>query len=304
MSPDTLRQTVLIVDDTPVNIQLLGELLDGDYDVCFATSGAEALEILSRTQPDLILLDVMMPGMSGYDVCARLKADPLLCEIPVIFITALSQQNDEINGLKAGAVDYITKPFNPMIVKLRVKNQLELKRYRDIHARQALLDGLTGIPNRRAFDEQLQREWSRMQRSRTELSLILLDIDHFKQYNDTYGHLEGDECLRRVVAALLSSLRASDFAARYGGEEFVCILPETDRAGTAITAERIRRAVELLKIPHASSLVTPWVTVSLGCATQSAECEEAPDQLVASADRMLYQAKTEGRNRVAQERSP
>lgn len=299
MSSNATRQTVLIVDDTPVNIQLLGELLEDDCDVCFATSGPEALEILGRTQPDLILLDVMMPGMSGYDVCARLKADPLLCEIPVIFITALSQKDDEINGLKVGAVDYITKPFNPIIVKLRVKNQLELKRYRDIHARQALLDGLTGIPNRRSFDEQLQREWSRMQRNRSELSLILLDIDHFKLFNDTYGHLEGDECLRRVVAALLSSLRGSDFAARYGGEEFVCILPETDRGGATTTAERIRRAVELLKIPHTSSLTSPWVTVSLGCATQNAEQSDTPDQLVALADQMLYQAKTQGRNLVA-----
>ena len=302
MSTEGKKQTVLVVDDTPINIQILCEMLGDDYDISFATSGIEALEMIGKEKPDLVLLDVMMPDMNGHEVCKRLKADPLLKEIPVIFITALSQQEDEINGLRAGAVDYISKPFHPDIVRLRVHNQLELKRYRDIYARLSLMDGLTGIANRRAFDEQLQREWLRTQRAQTELSLVMIDIDYFKQFNDSYGHLEGDACLRQVATAMLKSLRASDFAARYGGEEFVCILPETDSDGALITAERIRSKVESLKIIHATSTASGYVTVSLGVVTFRPEQGDGALDLVEMADQMLYQAKNSGRNRVAQKK--
>ena len=300
MESEEKRQSVLVVDDSAVNIHLLSRILEDTYDVSFATSGFEALELAASQLPDIILLDVIMPDMDGYEVCRRLKADPLLREIPVIFVTALIRQEDEINGLQVGAVDYIIKPFHPEIVKLRVQNQLELKMYRDTHARLAMIDGLTGIANRRAFDEQLQREWLRSERNRADLSLIMMDIDFFKLYNDSYGHLDGDESLRQVANALLRSMRGSDFAARYGGEEFVCILPETDAAGALITADRIRNKIEALRLPHEASTVSPYLTVSIGVVTVRPDLVGEPQRLIEVADQMLYQAKENGRNRVVQ----
>jgi diguanylate cyclase (GGDEF)-like protein len=292
------KQTVMIVDDNPINIRVLSEAIEEQCVIVFATSGVEALQMAEKTLPDLILLDIMMPDMNGYQVCRYLKANQLLQEIPVIFITALSQQEDEIAGLRLGAVDYIAKPFNADIVRLRVQTQLELKRYRDLHARIALQDGLTGIPNRRAFDQTLKREWLRAERTQGKLSLVLIDIDHFKMYNDTKGHLAGDDCLKQVAWTIRDALRASDFPARYGGEEFACILPETDEEGALTSAERIRDRVEALLLPHEASPVLPFVTISLGTATITPSQETSPEQLIGLSDRMLYQAKDQGRNRV------
>ena len=292
------KQVILIVDDTPINLQILIEVLGEEYEIVFATNGKDALAMAEINQPDLVLLDIQMPGMNGYEVCKALKSIPHQEGVSIIFLTAMSQPEDEIAGLKLGAVDYITKPFHPDIVRLRVRNQLELKRLRDIQTRFAMLDGLTGIANRRALDEHLGREWFRSLRSQAALSLIMLDVDFFKLYNDTYGHLAGDDCLKRVTAALLSSLRASDFAARYGGEEFVTLLYESDKEGALVTAERIRAKVESLQIPHQSSQISPYVTVSLGMATFVPSEGSAPDHLINMADQMLYRAKNNGRNRV------
>ena len=300
MIAQEIKPVVMIVDDNPINIQILSEAFGEEYLIVFATGGREALEIVEKTLPDLVLLDIMMPEVNGYQVCSAMKADPVLKEIPVIFITAMSQQEDEISGLRLGAVDYITKPFNPVIVRLRVSTQLELKKYRDLHARIALQDGLTGIANRRAFDQTLLREWLRAQRTRSRLSLIMIDVDHFKNYNDTRGHLAGDECLKRVSCAMVESLRASDFPARYGGEEFACILPETDQDGAHASAQRIRLRLASAGIPHGASPVASHVTISLGVATITPAGQAAPEQLIALADRMLYRAKETGRNRVAQ----
>ena len=292
------KQVILIVDDTPINLQILIEVLGEEYEIVFATNGKDALAMAEINQPDLVLLDIQMPGMNGYEVCKALKSIPHQEGVSIIFLTAMSQPEDEIAGLKLGAVDYITKPFHPDIVRLRVRNQLELKRLRDIQTRFAMLDGLTGIANRRALDEHLGREWFRSLRSQAALSLIMLDVDFFKLYNDTYGHLAGDDCLKRITAALLSSLRASDFAARYGGEEFVTLLYESDKEGALVTAERIRAKVESLQIPHQSSQISPYVTVSLGMATFVPSDGSAPDHLINMADQMLYRAKNNGRNRV------
>lgn len=294
------KQTIMIVDDTPINLQILIAVLGDEYEIVFATSGKDALDMAEANNLDLILLDIQMPDLSGYDVCKTLKTMSRMQGVPVIFLTAMTQQEDEVVGLKLGAVDYITKPFNPDIVKLRVRNHLELKRYRDERALLALLDGLTGIPNRRAFDEHLQREWPRAQRNETALSLIMIDIDHFKFYNDTYGHLGGDDCLKLVARSLFTALRASDFAARYGGEEFVCVLHETDGDGALITAERIRTKVESLHIPHGASPVSPFVTTSLGVATITPTDGVTPNHLIEMADQMLYSAKNKGRNRIEQ----
>jgi diguanylate cyclase (GGDEF)-like protein len=299
MVPDTSPQKILIVDDAPINIQVLNESLRDRFRIFFATSGADALKLAATVLPDLILLDVIMPDMDGYEVCRQLKADPLLMDIPIIFISAMSQQQDETIGLELGAVDYITKPFSPAIVQLRVRNQLELKRQRDLLGRLAMIDGLTGLPNRRAFDEILEREWRRAARTQSSTAVLMLDLDHFKSYNDGFGHLAGDDCLRRVGKVLAASLeRAADFVARFGGEEFVAILPDTDRTGAEIIAERLRQKIGQLQIPHVSPIGIPWLTISIGGATVVAESGRDPLTLVAAADSQLYLAKQLGRNRA------
>lgn len=293
------RQTVLIVDDTIANLEVLGEVLGDDYEVLVATSGRDALKIAEEQLPDIILLDVMMPEMNGYETCALLKDNHQTSLIPVIFVTALDTDTDEARGLEAGAIDYITKPFSPPIVQVRIRNHLELKRQRDFLENLAFLDGLTGISNRLQFDRRIKEEWRRSSRNGELLSLVLIDIDFFKKYNDHYGHLAGDNCLRQVAEALASSLkRPGDMVARYGGEEFACILPQTDAEGTFRIAETLRKAVADLNIPHAASTVADHVTLSLGLATCTPSPASTPETLVTTADRMLYLAKKEGRNRV------
>lgn len=290
---------ILLVDDAPTNIQMLNETLKDGYHLFFATNGRDALRIASESVPDLILLDVIMPDMDGYEVCRTLKTDPILRNVPIIFITAMNQQEDEAIGLELGAVDYITKPFNPTIVRLRIRNQIELKRQRDLLARLSHLDGLTGIPNRRALDEALEREWRRGTRSLRPLSLLMIDIDHFKAYNDSCGHLLGDDCLRAFAQSLKVPLgRAADFVGRYGGEEFLAVLPETDEAGAQIVANEILEGVAQLAIPHPASPLGPIVTASIGVATSVANREYEHTRLLQEADKALYQAKQEGRNRI------
>jgi diguanylate cyclase (GGDEF)-like protein len=290
---------ILLVDDAPTNIQMLNETLKDGYHLFFATNGRDALRIASESLPDLILLDVIMPDMDGYEVCRTLKADPLLRDIPIIFITAMNQQEDEAIGLELGAVDYIAKPFNSTIVRLRIRNQIELKRQRDLLARLSHLDGLTDIPNRRALDDALGREWRRGSRSLRPLSLLMMDIDYFKAYNDSCGHMAGDDCLRAVARSLQVPLgRAADFVGRYGGEEFLAILPETDETGALIVANEILAAVATLNIPHPAAPSEAKITLSIGCATAVAQREAQPDCLLQAADKALYQAKQEGRNRI------
>lgn len=290
---------ILLVDDAPTNIQMLNETLRDGYHLFFATNGRDALRIASESLPDLILLDVIMPDMDGYEVCRSLKADPVLRDIPIIFITAMCMQEDEAIALELGAVDYITKPFNPTIVKLRIRNQIELKRQRDLLTRLTHLDGLTGIPNRRSLDETLCREWRRSCRGYRPISLLMMDIDYFKTYNDSCGHLAGDDCLRAVAQSLHASLgRAADFVGRYGGEEFLAILPETDQDGALVVAREILKNVANLAIPHPVSPLEGKVTISIGVATALANRDQQPDDLLQTADKALYQAKQEGRNRI------
>jgi diguanylate cyclase (GGDEF)-like protein len=296
------KPTVLVVDDTPANLKLLYELLKDRYTVRTASNGAKAIAIChSEQRPDLVLLDVMMPDLDGYQVCAMLKEDPRSRDIPVIFITARNDIEDEQKGLELGAVDYISKPFGPAVVQMRVRNQIELKRAREQLTRLATTDGLTGLANRRRFDEVLAHECARHARSGAELSLILIDIDHFKAYNDAYGHVSGDDCLRQVARVIGGGVvRSVDLAARYGGEEFVCILPDTDHAGAFGVAEKIRRGIFELAIPHSASSAGGVVSVSIGVATMRLRGErgQAGVGIVALADRQLYRAKSDGRNRV------
>lgn len=294
------RQTILIADDSTAVVTLLRAVLGEEYGVIVASTGPAAIESALERQPDLILLDVMMPGMDGFEVCRRLRAEERTQRIPVIFITGLNAPEDERRGLELGAIDFIAKPIQPAIVRLRVRNHLELKRYRDFLEDLSLVDGLTGIGNRRRFDEFLIREWRRSRRARTPLALVMLDVDYFKAFNDNYGHAAGDECLREVAATIAMVVRRpGDLCARYGGEEFAAILPHTDLAGARTLGERIRAAVTGLEIPHARSAIAPVVTVSIGVAAGDIAGNEEPEALLRAADRRLYEAKIAGRNRVA-----
>ena len=298
---DTVDQArVLIVDDIPANIKTLHGILGDSYRLHFATDWRKGLELARRLLPDIILLDVMMPELDGYEICRRLKSETGTRDIPVVFITALGSEEDEEKGLAIGGADYIVKPFRPAIVKLRVRNLLQLKLQRDRLEALTMTDGLTDIANRRRFDQHLEQEWRRCGRMMVPLSAIMMDIDHFKSFNDHYGHSAGDDCLRRIARALENvPNRAGDLVARYGGEEFACLLPGTDAEGAQVLAELMREAVEALGIPHSRSEATNHVSISAGVATVIPGEDSKPEGLMKMADDMLYKAKNAGRNRVA-----
>jgi len=292
------RPTILIADDEPLDIQIIADILKRDNDILLALSGEDTLRIAELREPDLILLDVRMEGMDGFTVCRKLKENPLLKDIPVIFVTALNELEDEAKGLEIGAIDYITKPIHSFIVRNRVRNHLELKAQRDTLRCLAVIDGLTGITNRRGFDEALGREWRRALRNNSKISLAIADIDHFKSYNDQYGHLAGDECLRAVTGVFRQQMRRpTDLAARYGGEEIVCLLPDTDSVGAHLVVRRILADLAALAIRHESP-VASVVTVSVGIATAIASDKSNQNDLLALADSYLYEAKNSGRNRI------
>ena len=300
MTEETARKRILIVDDTYANLKLLGSALKRNYRISVATNGEDALKIaFSDNLPDLILLDIVMPGLDGYEVCKRLREDERTHTIPVIFITAKSMVEDEQRGLECGAVDYIIKPFSLPIVEARVRTHLELKRHRDMLERMSILDGLTGISNRRHFDEIFAIEWRRAIRNAVPLSLIMMDIDSFKMYNDHYGHQAGDDVIQQVAQCLIScARRTEDLVSRYGGEEFVAILPGCSEDAAVHVAETMRCAVAALNIAHEFSKAARTVTISLGVSTHVPGLESTPETLLKNADRMLYESKMAGRNRV------
>lgn len=304
MTEQSRKQTVLVVDDEPGNIRVLLELLRPDYDMLVATNGETALQIaLSDSPPDLVLLDVVMPGIDGDEVCKRLQADARTKTIPIIFITGKSSEQDVIKGFELGAVDYVTKPFSPVVVKARVQTHTELKKHRDVLEGLSYSNGLTGIANRRWFDEYLASAWDFAIRESSPLSLIMIDIDHFKLFNDHYGHQAGDDCLKRISQALASLMRRKiDLVARYGGEEFGCILPKTDLDGAVLMAESFQEAVLSLHIPHAYSPANTSVTISQGVASVVPTRDSSPQVLIKAADEALYQSKQSGRNRVSSQK--
>jgi len=295
----TSSSVVLVVDDDPLNIKLLISILDSEYEVLFALDGKKAVELAQQQQPDLILLDVVMPGQTGYQTCQILKANPATQDIPVIFISSLTDNDEEERGLNCGAIDYIYKPIKPAIVKSRVANHLELKHTRDTLKQQATIDTLTTIANRRMFDGFLLQKWRAMQREVLPLSVIMIDIDYFKSYNDCYGHAGGDDCLKRVAVAMQQVIaRPSDLLARYGGEEFVCVLPYTEQGGAEFIAEKLRVGVEQLAIPHKKSEVSSVVTISLGVSSIVPMAGKTLVDFIITSDQALYQAKETGRNKV------
>jgi diguanylate cyclase (GGDEF)-like protein len=292
----TVNPRLLIVDDDPYNIHLLANIFSDDYEISFATSGKKALELALQENPDLILLDVIMPEMNGYEVCKELKCNPNTLQIPIIFVTAHSDTSEEIRGLEIGAADYISKPFSPAIVKIRVKNQIDLKQLQEKLTQLATTDGLTGMANRRCFDERLLTEWNRALRMQQPLAVVMLDVDWFKNYNDYYGHPAGDDCLKQIANLLIESCnRNNDFVARYGGEEFAMILPETENP--SVVMSKLYLALDALAIPHAMSEFGQ-ITLSVGISMRVPSHDESPKMLVSEADEALYTAKNKGRNQA------
>lgn len=300
MNESESQHSVLIVDDMTSNIQVLANALQDEYRIKVATSGQKAIDIASSDNPpDLVLLDIMMPEMDGYEVCRELKSNSKTSSIPVIFVTSLNEVDEEERGLNLGAVDYITKPFHLPIVKARVRNHLSLKLKTDLLEELSHIDGLTHIANRRHFDEFMSKELRRTQRSPQSTSVIMIDVDFFKAYNDNYGHGLGDECLVQVARAMRQVIkRPNDLLARYGGEEFAVILPETPTEGALQVANELHQAVSDLNIKHEYSSVTDHVTISVGVATSILADEDQAQALLKRADNALYQAKRQGRNQV------
>ena len=291
------KNTVLIVDDDILNITALTQILQDDYTIYVERDSTDAVETAKKLLPDLILLDVVMPKMNGFEVMARLKAMQVTSTIPVIFITGLSNAQDEEKGLVLGAADYIHKPISPAIVKLRVRNQLQIVNQLRLINHLSITDTLTGLFNRRHFNTRLKYEWNRAIREKNPLSILMIDVDNFKNYNDTYGHLQGDIVLKSVAAILRQQLlRATDMLARWGGEELAVLLPCTDLSGACIVAEKLRTAVESHQFMHNG--MPTYVTISTGvnCVAPWEHISNAK-RFVDEADKALYQAKKTGKNK-------
>ena len=297
MPKDGEKARILIVDDEKMNLKVLADLLKNDYSPVLARSGVQALKhAFSDTPPDLILLDVIMPEMGGYEVIKELKNNNQTKNIPVIFVTALNSVEDEEQGLRLGAVDYITKPISPPIVRIRVRNHLRIVHQYKLLDQLAYLDGLTEIPNRRHFEIVFEKEWANANRNKTPLSIAMLDVDCFKLYNDNYGHAMGDIALQSIAKTLKDSLlRPVDFVARYGGEEFVMILPDTDFEGAKFVAEQCLQAVSALEIPHEYSHAADHISISIGMVTRDKNLILPQNTLLEVADQNLYKAKNKGR---------
>lgn len=308
---------ILLIDDDLAVIKTMSRMLAGVGQIQFACSGEDAMRLVQEAPPALILLDAEMPGMTGFQFCELLKADNSLAHIPVIFVTSHCDAEFEVSGFEIGAADFIAKPVSPPLLVARVRTQLRVRHLTDELRRHSLTDGLTHVANRRSFDETFRREWLRAARGFEPTSVLMVDVDHFKLFNDRYGHAAGDSCLQRVAQALVEACqRPADVVARYGGEEFVVLLPQTTRAGAAHVAARIVDVIEAVGVEHAASPTSRHVTASVGvsCFDQASEGwvssqagvlvfdEVAPPvtsaHLLQAADKALYAAKAAGRARA------
>jgi diguanylate cyclase (GGDEF)-like protein len=294
------KHGILIVDDENSNITALTHILSPDYTIYAAKSGRAAIQAAQKFMPDAILLDILMPEMDGYAVIVELKKSASTKDIPVIFITGLDSLEAEERGLALGASDYILKPFHTPIVRLRVKNQIKMIDQLRIIERLSMIDQLTKLPNRRSFESCIELEWGRAQREQTPISILMTDLDKFKDYNDTYGHQQGDIALVSVAKVFMRFLkRPGDFAARWGGEEFIVLIPNTESQGAVELAEHIRKAVEEIEIPASDGIMTK-MTISIGVNTWSKGTVSSIERFISEADKALYEAKRSGRNRVCE----
>lgn len=292
------RDKILVIDDSSVQADMLRSILEDSYDITVAHTAGAGLHYAKVGNFSLVLLDVIMPGMDGFDLLRKLQEEVVTRHVPVILITSLRDMEYEERGLVLGAVDYITKPYHPPIVRARVNTQVKLYRYRTQIERQSMVDPMTGVPNRRSYDLNCYNKWQEAIRFRQPISLCMFDIDRFKLYNDTFGHPAGDQVICSVAQTATRYLRRStDFFARYGGEEFVAIIMGNDARHALEQLKRVRQAVEDLHIPHAPG-AGQWVTVSIGGVTVVPEMGDSYDTYLKIADTMLYDAKRFGRNRV------
>jgi diguanylate cyclase (GGDEF)-like protein len=293
-----MENTILIIEDSPSFAAYLKDNLQDSYRVVIATKCREGIDMARDIIPDLVLLDIVMPDIDGYTACAELKTMERTKDIPVIFVSSLADVVDQRKGLDIGAIDYIVKPVDAEILRAKVRNHIEMRHQFNILENMSLVDPLTGVGNRRLFEERLETELRRSKRAGQSLALFMIDIDFFKQYNDTLGHPEGDKCLFTVATTIKNTMkRAGDIVSRYGGEEFVIIAPDvTPESGKRI-AEKIRKKIESLGINHPSSAVSQFVTVSVGVAVSNPNSPADRNTIVKKADDALYQAKNSGRNR-------
>jgi diguanylate cyclase (GGDEF)-like protein len=293
------KNSILVVDDETSNLMVLHKILSAEYTVFSAKSGEEALSRIEANPPDLILMDIVMSGIDGFEVLKRLKEAPETKNIPVMIITGLNNDADEEKGLLLGAVDYIAKPFKNAIVLARVKTHIQIVRQIRMIERLGLVDPLTDIPNRRCFNERLSIEWRRAVRDSRPISFMMMDVDKFKTYNDTYGHPQGDVLLKTIAGIFKATVnRPGDIAARLGGEEFGVLLPETDLKGALRIAEDIRSQVEAARVSTADGKTETRTTISIGVVSLVPTTESSSEEFIAKADELLYRAKESGRNRV------
>ncbi len=302
MTGEKTKNRILIVEDSIFNQKILENILMGSYILETAASAREAFSVLESFAPHLILLDIILPDANGFDVLRSLGECERTKHIPVIVISGLDREKDEEKGFLLGAVDYIKKPFKKAIVKARISTQIQIVNQMRAIEEMSLRDGLTGVFNRRAFDRKMRTEWEAACENAAPLSLLMIDVDLFKCYNDTYGHPQGDMMLQAVAITIKSMLRPeADILCRYGGEEFVVILPETELTEAVITAEKIRLSIKALQIPSPDSGTATRATISIGVASLYPEDSGNPMELIEAADSMLYRAKEMGRNQVQYE---
>jgi diguanylate cyclase (GGDEF)-like protein len=290
-----MKMKVLIIDDSPDAVAIAKARLAREHlDVLVADGGRAGMELARREMPDLVLLDIEMPDLTGFEVCAAMKSDPDLCMIPIIFLSGASDGRDKVKGLDLGAVDYVTKPFDAFELRARVRAALRTKHLQDLLIRYAHVDPLTELSNRRALMERLEQEWQRIQRHSGSLAFIMADVDHFKRVNDTYGHAVGDRLLVRISMAIARECRDVDLPARYGGEEFAVLTPGETAESAAALAERCRAAIEGMSIEVDGAEIQ--ATASFGVADSHGAA--SPAEMVERADKHLYTAKKSGRNTV------
>ncbi|MCZ2720780.1 diguanylate cyclase [Marinomonas sp. 15G1-11] len=295
----TETQRVLVIDDEKINLKIISDILRGDVDVTLAKSGSQGIRKAIELKPDLILLDVLMPDMDGFETMAILNRDVRTCAIPVIFITALDDARHEEKGLLLGASDYIQKPFNAEIIRARINLHLQLSQQRKMLERLANIDPLTSLANRRKYQERLFQEWDSALTSKSPLSLVVMDIDDFKQFNDHHGHAEGDKVLQQVARVISSQFQRSiDLVARYGGEEFVALLPNCNKEYAMEVVGSCAKAIENLQHTYHHNDKKYTVTISSGGVTYVPDSSGKVEDLFSAADKMLYLAKQKGKNCV------
>ena len=296
---ENFSQKVLIVDDEKANRKILKELLQDEATIIFAKNGEQAVELARKHLPDLILLDVIMPDRSGFEVIEDIKNNKETMNISVIFVTGLANSDDEERGFDLGGCDYIYKPFKANIVIARVMMHLELIKQRKMLNEIAHIDALTGISNRRKMDIVLADELAANKRDKNKLAVALIDVDYFKPYNDNYGHGAGDAALKKIATSFREVLqRPRDFAARYGGEEFLIILPNSSIDGTKLIISNIMQALADKEIKHEYSKASDQLTISIGAVLVGDEQATTPAEVLLQADKLLYQAKNNGRNQL------